>query len=83
MVVLAGLLGFLTGALHFASLATSVRAVRDGRPSWRVAALLPLRLVLSGSVLAIAAYAGLAPLAAALAGWMLARAWRLRAEKRT
>jgi|GEM_PF-4110863 len=74
--------GFVAGALFFSSLARNLRGLVDGGPVWQLAGGVVWRFGVTGTVLVLAARTGAAALLAAFAGWMLARAWRLRVELR-
>ncbi|MDB5972263.1 MAG: N-ATPase, AtpR subunit [Hydrocarboniphaga sp.] len=73
-------LGMAAGALHFASLARGTRELVCGESAWAPIALLLLRFVVTGTLLYVAARLGALALIAALAGWLVARSWRLHAE---
>jgi F1F0 ATPase subunit 2 len=72
------LLGAVLGALHFATLRYNVGAYLGGAGA-RAIALHLGRIVLVGTAFALIARAGAVPLLAALAGFMLARLYVLRA----
>jgi F1F0 ATPase subunit 2 len=76
------LLGGVLGAVHFATLRLNVRAYLGGAAAWGIGLHLG-RVALAGAAFALIARAGALPLLAALAGFVLARLYALRAARVT
>lgn len=80
-VPIAAIAGLLCGRMYFAAMQRSVAVFVAGEAWMRPAALTLTRLAAAGAGFALAAWFGAAPLLAAMAGFLCARAIALRTRQ--